>query len=280
MLLPLYDSNPRHRIPFQYVTVGLIVICVAVFVWQATLDPRSAQEAIYALGAIPAVVLGERTLPAELAWVPSELTLITSMFMHGGWMHLIGNMLYLWILGDNVEDAMGHFRFLIFYLLCGIAAVFAHMLLDTSSTVPLVGASGAISGVIGAYLLLHPKAHINVLIWIFIFVKIVPVPAWIALAFWIGLQFVNAAQDPGSGGGVAFWAHIGGAIAGMILVPFFKRKDVPLLAGIGGRPLYPVETRGDEEATKSPWAKRGETKSGPKIKMRRPGRGGVKRPWH
>ena len=261
MLLPISDSNPRHRISFQYVTVALITACVAVFLWQASLDPRSAQEAVYALGTIPAVVFGERTLSPELSWIPAEMTLLTSMFMHGGWMHLIGNMLYLWILGDNVEDCMGHVRFLIFYLLCGIAAVLAHMLIDTGSTVPLVGASGAISGVMGAYLLLHPTARINVLIWILIFVRVVPVPAGIALAAWIGLQFVNAAADPGTGGGVAFWAHIGGAVAGMVLVPFFKRRDVPLLAGVGGRPLPAADV------------------DGPRIRLRRPGTPPARRPW-
>ena len=145
MLLPLYDSNPRNRIPFQYVTVGIIAVCAIVYLWQASLDPQRAQEAVFALGTIPAVVFGERQLPPELLWVPAEATLLTSMFMHGGPMHLIGNMLYLWILGDNVEDAMGHLKFLIFYLLCGLAAVMAHMLIDTSSTVPLVGASGELS---------------------------------------------------------------------------------------------------------------------------------------
>ena len=259
MLLPISDSNPRHRISFQFVTVGLIAVCVAVFAWQATLDPRSAQEAVYALGAIPAVVFGERNLSPHLTWIPAQLTLITSMFMHGSWMHLIGNMLYLWILGDNVEDCMGHVRFLIFYLVCGVAAVLAHMLTDTGSTVPLVGASGAISGVMGAYLLLHPKAHINIFIWIFIFVRVVPVPAWIVLAFWIALQVANAAMDPGMNGGVAFWAHIGGAAAGMVLVPFFKRRGVPLLAGVGGRPDHAPRAakirllRRESPPAKRPW---------------------------
>ncbi len=261
MLLPISDSNPRHRISFQYVTVGLIAVCVAVFLWQASLDPRSAQEAVFALGTIPAVVFDERTLPPQLSWIPAEMTLVTSMFLHGSWMHLIGNMLYLWILGDNVEDCMGHVRFLVFYLVCGLAAVTTHMLIDTGSTVPLVGASGAISGVMGAYLLLHPTARINILIWVLIFVRIVPVPAGIALAAWIGLQVVSAAGDPGTGGGVAFWAHIGGAVAGMILVPFFKDRDVPLLAGVGGRP-GPVRAE-----------------NGPKIRLRRPGSRPVKRPW-
>jgi membrane associated rhomboid family serine protease len=261
MLLPISDSNPRHRISFQYVTVALIAACVAVFLWQQSLDPRAAQEAIFALGTIPAVVFGERTLSPELSWIPAEMTLLTSMFLHGGWMHLIGNMLYLWILGDNVEDCMGHVRFLIFYLVCGLAAVGTHMLIDTGSTVPLVGASGAISGVMGAYLLLHPTARINVLVWILIFVRIVPVPAGIALAAWIGLQFVNAAGTPSSGGGVAFWAHIGGAVAGMVLVPFFKRKDVSLLAGIGSRPMPSTAT------------------DSPKIRLRRSETTPVRRPW-
>ncbi|HAD87537.1 MAG TPA: rhomboid family intramembrane serine protease [Rhodospirillaceae bacterium] len=299
MLLPLYDSNPRNRIPFQYVTVGIIAVCAIVYLWQASLDPQRAQEAVFALGTIPAVVFGERQLPPELLWVPAEATLLTSMFMHGGPMHLIGNMLYLWILGDNVEDAMGHLKFLIFYLLCGLAAVMAHMLIDTSSTVPLVGASGAISGVIGAYLLLHPKAYINVLIWIFVFVKIVPIPAWIALAFWIGLQVVNGAMDPGTGGGVAFWAHVGGAVAGMVLVPFFKHKDVPLFNGVGGRGQgaphrpRPGHARQPGGRPAAPWGRKDdddtnggsddtptEGRRAPKIRLRRPGRGGVKRPWH
>ena len=280
MLLPISDSNPRQYIPFQYVTVGIIVACALVFLWQVTLPPRMAQEAVFALGAIPAVVFGERQLPPELSWVPAQVTLVTSMFMHGGWMHLLGNMLYLWILGDNVEDCMGHLRFLTFYLLCGLAAVLVHMSLDTSSTTPLIGASGAISGVMGAYLLLHPKANINVLIWILIFVRVVPVPAWIALAFWIGLQFVNAAADPGTGGGVAWWAHIGGAAAGMMLVPFFKRRDVPLLAGVGGRPDHPHGVRRANLPEMGPWGRHREAdqdgdQGSPQGTDRDPGAGGV-----
>lgn len=228
MLLPLYDSNPKHRIPFQYVTVALIAACVLVFLWQAGLDDRASRAAVLALGAIPAVITGNAQLAPELIWVSPETTLITSMFMHGGWLHLLGNMLYLWIVGDNVEDAMGHLKFLVFYVLCGIVAVFAHIALDPASQTPLVGASGAISGVMGAYLLLHPKARIHILFGFYIFFRVFPIPAWIVLSAWIALQFVNAAANSGTGGGVAWWAHIGGAIAGMILVPFFKHRDVPL----------------------------------------------------
>ena len=228
MFVPLYDSNPTHRIPFQYVTVVFIAVCVLVFLWQVTLDPRDAQSAVYSFGAIPAVITGERQLPRELALIPSYLTLITSMFLHGGWMHLIGNMVFLWVLGDNVEDAMGHARYTVFYLICGTAAALCHMALNLGSTTPMVGASGAISGVIGAYLMLHPKAKIHVLIswWV------VGLPAWLVLGGWIGLQFVNVAS--GGGGGVAWWAHIGGAVAGAALIPLFKHRDVPLFDGFVG----------------------------------------------
>lgn len=236
MFIPLYDSNPRHRIPFQYVTVAIIVICVLTFLWQQSLDPRAAQEAVYALGAIPAVIFGERALPPDLAVVPSYVTLITSMFMHGSWMHLIGNMVFLWVLGDNIEDAMGHWRYIAFYLISGVAAAFSHMIVEPSSVVPMVGASGAISGVIGAYLVLHPKAKIHVLVswWV------IALPAWVVLGGWIGFQFLNVSM--GGGGGVAWWAHIGGAVAGAILIPFFKDRDVPLFDGFVG-PETPEKKR-------------------------------------
>ncbi|MEQ8665513.1 MAG: rhomboid family intramembrane serine protease [Rhodospirillales bacterium] len=230
MFIPLYDSNPTHRIPYQYVTLAIVAACVLVFLWQISLDPRSAEEAIYALGAIPAVITGQRQLPPDIAIIPSYATIITSMFLHGGWMHLIGNMVFLWVLGDNIEDAMGHMRYVVFYLVCGIAAAFCHMAADFGSTMPMVGASGAISGVIGAYLVLHPKAKIHVLIswWV------VALPAWIVLGGWIALQFFNVAT--GGGGGIAWWAHIGGAAAGVILIPFFKHDAIPLFDGFVGEP--------------------------------------------
>lgn len=230
MFIPLYDSNPTHRIPFQYVSVAIIGICILAFLWQQTLAGDAGAKAIYGLGAIPAVIFGIKELPPDLALIPDYLTLITSMFLHGGWMHLIGNMVFLWVLGDNVEDAMGHGRYVIFYLLCGLAAVFAHAGLDPQSTTPMIGASGAISGVIGAYLLLHPRASIHVLVGYFV----VGLPAWIVLGGWIGLQFLNVAT--GGGGNVAWWAHIGGAVAGAALIPFFKHKDVPLLNGASPQP--------------------------------------------
>jgi membrane associated rhomboid family serine protease len=152
------------------------------------------------------------------------------MFLHGGWMHLIGNMLYLWIFGNNVEDAMGHVRFVIFYLLCGVAAVFAQALPDATSTIPMIGASGAISGVLGAYLLLYPRAHVLVAIPLGFYMRTMYLPAMVVLGFWFVLQLINSAlADPGQGG-VAFGAHIGGFVAGMVLLPLFKHRNVRLFA--------------------------------------------------
>jgi membrane associated rhomboid family serine protease len=214
-LIPLRDDNPVSRTPA--VTWLLLGACVLVFLWQVSLPPPARQAAIYALGFIPAVVLQDARLPDELALVPGTATLLTSMFMHGGWMHLIGNMLYLWIFADNVEDRLGHGRFVAFYLLSGVAAAFAQALPDPGSTIPMVGASGAISGVLGAYLLLYPRAHVLVLIPLGVFSRIVPVPALLVLGLWFALQLVSSLGAP-EGGGVAFRAHAGGFLAGMLLL--------------------------------------------------------------
>jgi membrane associated rhomboid family serine protease len=154
------------------------------------------------------------------------------MFLHGGWMHLIGNMLYLWIFGNNVEDAMGHVRFPIFYLLCGIAAALAQGFYDPNSAVPMIGASGAIGGVLGGYLLLYPRARVLVLIPLGFFTQLIRIPALAVLGFWFVLQFIQSALSSGEGGGVAYWAHIGGFVAGMVLILVFRDKGIPLL----GRP--------------------------------------------
>ncbi len=223
MILPLYDRTPKSNIRFQYVTVTIIGLCVLAFLWQQSLGGIAARKLVLGLGAIPAVIFGNGELPPELFMAPAEITILTSMFLHGGWMHLLGNMLFLWVLGDNIEDAMGHKRFTLFYVLCGIAAALAHGLVDTQSETPMIGASGAISGVIGAYLLLHPKAPIHTLVFYFV----IAIPAWILLSLWIGIQVSNVVL--GGGGNVAWWAHIGGLIAGIILIPIFKFKNVPLL---------------------------------------------------
>ena len=254
MLLPLKDDNPLKRIPYQYVTVAFIGICVLVFLWQFSLG-KEGQRAVLSFGAIPSVLFGSRSLPPELAVIPAPLTLISSMFMHGGWMHLIGNMLFLWVLGDNVEDAMGHGRFIVFYILCGIAAALTHAGLDPDSTVPMIGASGAISGVIGAYLILHPKAQILTLAFRFF----IHIPAYIMLGIWIGLQVMNVAMASGggSGGGVAWWAHIGGLIAGCLLIAPMRHKSVPLFDGlaIGGFTPSAKPEPEPEDIPRGPWGR-------------------------
>jgi membrane associated rhomboid family serine protease len=227
-MIPLRDDNPSTHPPL--VTIAFISACVLVFLWQFSLGPVRGEQVIYALGAIPAVLLGLRELPPELVLVPSAMTTLTSMFMHGGWMHLIGNMLYLWIFGDNVEDSMGHVRFVMFYILCGLAAVFAQALPDPSSTIPMVGASGAISGVLGAYLLLYPHARVLVAIPFGFILHTVRIPAGIVLVMWFALQLLSNTMTPAGQGGVAFRAHIGGFIAGMVLIPLFKHRRLRLRA--------------------------------------------------
>jgi membrane associated rhomboid family serine protease len=223
--IPLKDYNPLQRIRFQTVTVMLIAASVAVFLWQSSLPEGEARNAIYALGLVPSVLFGTETLPDGVALVAPEITILTSMFLHGGWMHLIGNMLYLWIFGDNIEDAMGHGRFLVFYLLCGTAAALSQAAMASDSTIPMVGASGAISGVLGAYILLHPRTKVLVAL---IGRLLVTLPAVTVLGLWILLQFVSASLDDGAGGGTAWWAHIGGFVAGLILIIPMRDRSVPL----------------------------------------------------
>jgi membrane associated rhomboid family serine protease len=221
-MIPLRDDNPSSMPPV--VTIAFIVTCVLTFLWQVSLGPTRGEQIIYALGVIPSVLFGERELPPDLAIVPPTMTMLTSMFMHGGWMHLIGNMLYLWIFGDNVEDTMGHARFVAFYVLCGIAAALAQAVPDPDSTIPMVGASGAISGVLGAYLLLFPHARVLVAIPFGFILHTARIPAGIVLVLWFGLQLLSSAMTPAGQGGVAFRAHIGGFIAGMLLMPLFRQR--------------------------------------------------------
>ncbi len=224
-MFPLHDDNPTDLKPV--VTVILIAACVLMFLWQLGLDQRSEVEAIYGLGMIPAVLFDIGELPPELVLVPAEATLVTSMFLHGGWMHLIGNMLYLWIFGNNIEDAMGHGRFVLFYLLCGVAAALAQALVNPGSEIPMIGASGAVSGILGAYLLLYPRARVLVLVFLGFFATTWRLPALWVLGFWFVFQAFNAAIAP-DGPGVAWLAHIGGFVAGMILIPFLRRPGHPL----------------------------------------------------
>jgi membrane associated rhomboid family serine protease len=229
-MIPLHDDNPTEINPI--VTIALIVACSLVFLYQAALPEKTGEEFVFHYGAIPAVIFGHEESPLEITvGFPATLTLLTSMFLHGGWMHLIGNMLYLWIFGNNIEDVMGHVKFVIFYVVCGVLAAMSHALTDPSSAVPMVGASGAISGVLGAYLLLFPRAQVLVLIPLGLFTRTMYVPAGFVLGFWFVLQLLSGGMSLGrSGGGVAFFAHVGGFVAGMALIGLFKDPTVRFFA--------------------------------------------------
>ena len=231
-MIPLRDDNPTRRPAI--VTVGIIIACVVVFVWHFSLSEQGRQELVYSLGFIPATLFGSRQLSPELQLIPAEMTLFTAMFLHGGLLHLIGNMLYLWIFGNNVEDAMGHTRFIIFYLVCGLAASLAQGLLNPEMVLPMIGASGAVAGILGAYLLLHPTARVLVVIPIFIFPYFIYLPAVVVLGIWFLLQFMNSLGANPDEPGVAWFAHLGGFITGMLLIPFFKNRNIPLFGKPGG----------------------------------------------
>jgi membrane associated rhomboid family serine protease len=223
-MIPLKDRNPRRRFPF--ITILLIVVNILVFVYQLSLGTR-LELFFDHFSVIPNQIY--QALHSEVFRPFVFITLITSLFMHGGWLHLGGNMLYLWVFGDNVEDKLGHIRFIIFYLLCGIAASALHIYFEPTSHVPTIGASGAISGILGAYIFMFPKARVLTLIPIFIFIQIAELPAYIILGLWFVLQFFNGIASLGYAtagmGGVAWWAHIGGFITGLLLViPFRKYR--------------------------------------------------------
>ena len=215
-MIPLKDDNPTSGRPI--ITYFIIGLCVAIFLIQLGTQSYKTGQLFYSYGLIPSVLMGHKQLPMDLYAVPAYLTIFSSMFMHGGFMHLIGNMLYMWIFADNIEDNLGATRFIIFYLLCGIGAAMTQVLMDTHSQVPMVGASGAIGGVLGAYLINHPNARVLVLIPYFI-LTIIKIRALYVLGFWFILQFIS------SGGGVAYAAHIGGFVSGMILILFFNKKS-------------------------------------------------------
>jgi membrane associated rhomboid family serine protease len=228
LLIPLRDINPTER--FAVITFLLIVLNIIVFIFGLTLG-SSSERFITAFALIPQNLFLPGPVPTQS--IPPVATLFTSMFLHAGFLHIGGNMLYLWIFGNNVEDSMGRLRFIIFYLLCGCIAAYAHAVMNSSSPVPMVGASGAVSGVLGAYLLLYPRARVLTLIVFFFYVRTIPVPAMVILLFWFLLQFMNALAAEGSGGGVAWYAHVAGFISGMLLVGIFKRREVAF--GGGGR---------------------------------------------
>ncbi|MGB3906127.1 MAG: rhomboid family intramembrane serine protease [Anaerolineae bacterium] len=219
-MIPLGDSVPSERTPF--VTYTLIALNVMVFFFELVLGP-AAGDLIHTWGTVPAYIIGWQRDP----WVLS--TLVTSIFLHGGWLHLIGNMLYLGIFGDNVEGIMGHKRYLAFYVICAVVANLAQVFIAPTSVIPGVGASGAIAGVLAAYLLCFPRARVFVGIPLLIYMEVITLPAVIVLGFWFVVQLFSGVAMIGLSseatmGGVAWWAHIGGFVAGLILTPFLRQR--------------------------------------------------------
>ncbi len=219
-MIPYKDDNPT--VHFPVITILLIVVNTLVFLYQISSNTDS-RAIVYSYGVIPYNLLhGNEGIGSPIA-----INIFTSMFLHGGILHLAGNMLYLWIFGNNIEDRIGVFRFIIFYLLCGAIATYTHAITDPSSRIPMIGASGAISGILGAYLVLFPRARIHTLIFFGFFIQVIKIPAIIVIGFWIVIQFMNGMLSKGlygSGGGVAWFAHIGGFLAGVILIKLFLKK--------------------------------------------------------
>jgi len=231
-MIPLKDDNPTSARPI--VTYFIIVLCVLVFFVQLGSQSYKTGQLFYSYGLIPSVLMGHDQLPMDFYVVPAYITIFSSMFMHGGFMHLIGNMLYMWIFADNIEDNLGPTKFIIFYLLSGICAAMAQVLMDTHSQIPMVGASGAIGGVLGAYMINHPNARVLVLIPFGFFSQIIKIRALYVLGFWFILQFINSSMMSSGGGGVAYAAHIGGFVSGIVLILFFNKKTKKISKVIKG----------------------------------------------
>ena len=227
-MFPIRDDNPTELVPL--VTLAIIGACVTVWlsVQGGGFQEAALRDSVCSLGAIPAELTGggegsfsgSPCAPGGLTWS----ALVTSMFLHGSWMHLIGNMWFLWIFGNNIEDSMGHLRFILFYLLCGTVAAMAHVLSEPASALPVVGASGAISAIMGAYLVLYPAARVRTLLVLIIFITFVDLPAWLYLGYWFVLQLASSSARSGAVGGVAFMAHIGGFVAGLVLIFVFRNR--------------------------------------------------------
>ncbi len=223
-MIPFKDNIPTRTTPV--VTIVIIVLNCVAHIYQQLLPMGDNVALVQLLGVVPARVT---YLPAW--FFPGiqnpAVSLVSSMFMHGGWLHLGGNMLYLWIFGNNVEDAMGHLRFIAFYLICGVAAAAAQIIAEPGSLIPMVGASGAVSGILGAYLILHPFARVKTLIIIIFFIRVIELPAIIVLGVWFMLQIFNSMSAPSGAAGVAWNAHIGGFIVGLALIRFFQSRKAP-----------------------------------------------------
>jgi membrane associated rhomboid family serine protease len=241
-MFPLSDENPTVRAPVTTYLLIAVIVGVWVLVQGAGFDQEALAASICNLGMVPgeltrqaalgtAVPLGPNMACVVDDWALNTWTPITSMFLHGGWGHLLGNLLFFWVFGNNIEDSMGRIRFLVFYLLCGVIAAGTHVMLEPASPVPTVGASGAISGVLGAYLVLYPRVRVRMLFWFLLFIRVIPVPAWAVLLWWFLWQVVAGLPQLMTvnrevSGGVAVWAHIGGFVAGVVLVKLFVNNDL------------------------------------------------------
>lgn len=239
-MIPISDDNPASSRPpgparrRPVVTVTVIALCVLVFAWELSLGSRM-DGALAALGFTPGTLLHPQSAVAPWLGIPPWTTIFTAMFLHAGWLHIGGNLLYLWIFGNNIEDAMGHAKYALFYLACGVAAALAMVLIDPASQTPIVGASGAISGVLGAYVLLYPRARVLTIIpLVFIFYPVRLRAVWV-VGIWFALQLVAAALTPPSDPGVAWWAHVGGFVAGLALTPLLKSRAVPYFGPLDSR---------------------------------------------
>ena len=223
-MIPIRDDQPRYSTP--YINSFLIGLNLLIFLFEASLDPASLKALIYQLGIVPAHLTAFLSGSPNYSPLAIALPFFASMFLHGSWMHVIGNMWFLYIFGDNVEDYLGHFQYLVFYLLVGLIAMATQIVLDPHSGLPTIGASGAIAGVLGAYFVLYPRAR--VLTWFFVF--IIHIPAWVMLGYWFVLQFLSGtatslAYEGRNVGGIAFWAHVGGFVAGVVLIKLFSERQ-------------------------------------------------------
>jgi rhomboid family protein len=241
-MFPLSDENPTVRTPVATYFLIALIVGAWVFVQGAGLNEETLAASICNLGMVPGELTRQASLGTSVPIAPgmacvvdneaiNTWTPLTSMFLHGGWGHIIGNLLFFWVFGNNIEDSMGRLRFVVFYLLCGLIAAGSHIALEPKSPVPTVGASGAISGILGAYLILYPRVRVRMLFWFVLFIKVIPVPAWAVLLWWFAWQLIAGLPQlmtvrPEVSSGVAVWAHIGGFLAGVILVKLFVNEDL------------------------------------------------------
>lgn len=227
-MIPLKDDTPRFSTP--YVTYFLIALNTVIFLYELLgFGPHARNQFLFQFGMVPARISGLLSGVPHVSAGTALLPILTSMFLHASWLHLIGNMWVLWIFGDNIEDYLGHFPYIVFYLVCGLAAAVTHTLLNAGSVMPTVGASGAIAGIMGAYFVLYPRAKVLTLVPLIVFFTFWWLPAWIVLGYWFAIQFFSGAAtavavSSRTAGGIAFWAHVGGFVAGIVLIKLFPAR--------------------------------------------------------